>query len=64
MGVNFDKQNLLFRANIVVNRKLKFLGYFDNSLEAAMAYDIACIHLFEEFARPNYPAAAYGLGEW
>lgn len=42
-GVNWHKQNKSWRAQISINKKLKYLGRFDTAIEAAKAYDIYVI---------------------
>jgi AP2 domain. len=42
-----------WRTYIAVDRKKKYLGYFPCQFCAALAYDMAAIDLFEEYARPN-----------
>jgi hypothetical protein len=53
-GVCFDKRRKRYMAHIHPNGKMKFLGYYDNPREAAMAYDQAASLLFGEFARLNF----------
>jgi hypothetical protein len=53
-----------WQAKLAINKRHIHLGFFDNILDAARAYDVACIEHRCKFASPNYPAAAYGLGEW
>lgn len=40
-------------ARIRINGKLKFLGNFDNEIDAALAYNIKAIELFGDFALLN-----------
>lgn len=44
-----------FRAVITVSKQRRSLGYFDNPIQAALAYDQAARADFGEFARPNFP---------
>jgi hypothetical protein len=53
-GVCFDKRRKRYMAHIHPDGKTKFLGYYDNPREAAMAYDQAASLLFGEFARLNF----------
>lgn len=50
-GVRIDQGK--YRADIRKDGKMKFLGFFDNLIDAAKAYDQAAIKLFGEFARTN-----------
>lgn len=52
-GVCWHKQARKWRAQIGVNCKLIHLGYFEDEIEAALAYNEAAIKHFEKFARPN-----------
>lgn len=52
-GVVWFKDRQKWRAGIKVNYKFKHLGYFDDILEAAKAYDVAARKYFGEFAKLN-----------
>jgi len=39
----------------MVNRKSKFIGYFDNEIDAAKAYDTAARKYHGAFAVLNFP---------
>jgi hypothetical protein len=52
-GVHKDKTR--WRAGIQVDRRRISLGGFATPEEAARAYDVAALHYFAEFARPNFP---------
>lgn len=52
-GVTWDNWNNKWKAQITVNYKNHFLGYFDNEYDAGKAYDKACKHFYEQFARTN-----------
>ena len=53
-GVCFDKARRKYMAHIHPDGKMKFLGYFDDPIEAAMAYDQAAFLYFGEFAKTNF----------
>ena len=53
-GVCWHKRDKKWESHISVNRKRKFLGYFNNEVEAAKAYDTAATELYGEFARTNF----------
>jgi hypothetical protein len=42
-----------WRARIIVDKKVKGLGYYDTPEEAAAAYDAAALLYAKEFARTN-----------
>ena len=52
-GVCFDKHAGKWRARIGLNNEYKFLGLFENEIDAAIAYNNAAIELFGEFAFLN-----------
>lgn len=60
-GVSWRKDKSKFSARIKVDYNTIFLGYFDDSYEAALAYDTAALKYFGEFASTN---ETLGLYEW
>ena len=52
-GVSFYKRIGKWQAQIKLNNKNKSLGYFTNEIDAAIAYNVAAIELFGEFALLN-----------
>jgi hypothetical protein len=57
-GVTWHKHTGKWQARIAVNKQSKYLGVFKTEEEAAKAYDIAAIQLFNEFALLNFPVTA------
>lgn len=53
-GVSYDRKRKKYSASITFNFKNKFLGYYDNPIDAALAYDRAASLYFGEFARLNF----------
>ncbi|OHB59624.1 MAG: hypothetical protein A2167_08685 [Planctomycetes bacterium RBG_13_46_10] len=54
-GATWDKACKKWRAQICYHKKLIWLGYFTNEVDAAMAYDNAAIKYFGSFACLNFP---------
>ena len=57
-GVCFDKRYKKYMAHIHPDRKMIFLGYFDNPVEAALAYDKAASFYYGEYANLNFKEEA------
>lgn len=53
LGVSWKAQNQKWVSQIVANGKKKYLGYFDNEIEAAKIYNIAAKLYHKEFANLN-----------
>ena len=53
-GVSFDKRRGKYEARITVDGCSRFLGYYVDLSDAALAYDRAASHYFGEYARTNY----------
>ena len=54
-GVSFKKRTKKWEVQIHYDRKSKFIGSFNNEIEAAKAYDEAAIKYHKEFAVLNFP---------
>lgn len=54
-GVSWSKKSKKWRAQICFEGKQIHLGFFDDSKDAANAYDKAALKYFGEFARLNFP---------
>jgi hypothetical protein len=52
-GVRWDVARQKWRAEIIVNYRYRFLGRFDDEIEAARAYDRAALEAWGEFATIN-----------
>jgi hypothetical protein len=59
-GVCWDKRRNKWQANIAVDSKNKFLGYFDSEHAAARAYDAAGFERDPEHFTPNFPRHQQG----
>lgn len=55
-GVDFNKHQRRWRAQLSLNKTFIHLGYFDSALDAAKAYDAAARHYYGPFASTNFPA--------
>jgi len=53
IGVSWDGSRDKWQANICVNKRLLYLGRFQDEVEAASRYNIAANMYFGEFARLN-----------
>ncbi|MGA2171700.1 MAG: AP2 domain-containing protein [Sedimentisphaerales bacterium] len=58
IGVHFAKKANKWVAQIKHTKKKIWLGYFDNEIDAAKAYDAAAAKYHGEFARLNFPEEA------
>jgi hypothetical protein len=56
-GVSWDARRGKWRAVIMVNGRLRSLGYHATPADAAIAYDSAARQLFGEYARLNFDGA-------
>jgi hypothetical protein len=54
-GVNWNKRKKNWRVRICINGRRIFLGYFDDEIQAAKAYDKAAKKYHGEFASLNFP---------
>lgn len=53
-GVYWDKKSKKWMAQIRVNKRNIYLGRYETEQEAAIAYDLAALHYFGDYARPNF----------
>ena len=64
-GVCWAKREGKWRVQGRLNGKQKIIGYFDNELDAARAYDGWAIQAFSQFAALNFPSPQTDpLGDW
>ncbi|MEN6578328.1 MAG: HNH endonuclease [Phycisphaerales bacterium] len=61
-GVTYQRHCNKYRAGIAIDGKPMHIGYYDDPIEAAKAYDRKALELFGEFARLNFPEEA-GQGD-
>jgi hypothetical protein len=54
-GVSWSKRRKKWRVRTHIDYRCYYLGYFEDEIEAAMAYDKAALEMFGEFARINFP---------
>lgn len=54
IGVSWSGNRKKWVAQIQVNNKSKWLGYFKNVIDAALTYDAAVRELHGDFAKPNF----------
>jgi hypothetical protein len=54
-GVCWHKNHNKWMSRITINKKVIYLGYFQDEIEAAKAYDEAAKIYFGEFALMNFP---------
>lgn len=54
-GVFWHPKNRTWFAQIRVNKRAKYLGCFEDKVQAAKAYDNAALKYFGNFARLNFP---------
>jgi hypothetical protein len=54
-GVTFHKGMGKWKAHYRLNHRLHHIGYFDDEVAAARAYDLAAVAHFGEFAQVNFP---------
>ena len=43
VGVSFDKRHAKWKASISIDGRTKVLGFFDDEVEAARAYNVAAV---------------------
>lgn len=55
IGVSFNTKYELWVANITLNGKIKYLGRFNDEIEAAKVRDKATIEFYGEFGNLNFP---------
>ncbi len=57
-GISWNKDHKKWLVRIQHNGKAIHIGYYDNDIEAARAYDKNALELFGEFAYLNFPLAS------
>ena len=59
-GVYWNRTRSKWHAQITVQGRRRFLGYFADERDAALAYDAAAYAAWGEFACPNFPGVQPG----
>lgn len=59
LGVTWDKKNNKWKASIIVNKVKHIIGYYDDIIDAARAYDKFKINIFKEYATTNSTLNCY-----
>lgn len=54
-GVSWNSRSEKWVAQIQISRQKEHIGFFENPIDAAKAYDAKAKELFGEFARLNFP---------
>jgi hypothetical protein len=57
-GVRWVEPNHKWRVNLIVNGKLRHIGYYTDEIEAARAYDRAALELLGHKAKLNFPESS------
>lgn len=52
-GVFWYKHLQRWRVRLCIDRKSKHIGYFDDEVEAAKAYNVAALNIYGEYAKLN-----------
>jgi hypothetical protein len=52
-GVSWNNQNMKWQVYVSINSKNKFVGLYDDLIDAAKAYNEKAIHVYGEFAKLN-----------
>ena len=64
-GVMWDKRRSIWQVMMGYKGKKIFIGYYDDEIEAAKAYDAKAKELYGEFAALNFPEEKKDpLGDW
>jgi hypothetical protein len=63
-GIMWNKRRSTWEVMIGYKGKKIFIGYFDDEVEAARAYDAKAKELYGEFAELNFPEQTDPLGDW